>query len=215
MLIFGLIASTFGIDLITAEIEESLSIIFTREFKSLEVAAKLCDKVLLGLRVQGYLFNEEPEKTLPRQIAKLLRFKEWLVESRPHGKVTEVDMKRFKEMTRKLPGIWRRVTWSPPGDGDQFTLRGYQGGTPMLSDFRYYRGHLAVIQKDMKDWGPENFKDLLQPGYKDRFVWFATVFGLIIAAVGIIGVITSIISTAVAIITLQATWKLIVLAEEG
>jgi len=212
MLIFQLIASAFGVDLITAEIEESLSIIFTRDFKSLEVAAKLCDKNSKGLEGRGRFSYGEP-MTLSRQIEEFLQFK--ASARRPDGTMNAFDMETCEKMRRKLPRPWKQVLQYPPGDGGQFTLRKYQGGTPMLSDFRHYRGHLAVIQKDMKDWGPENFRDLLQPGYKDRFVWFATVFGLIIAAVGIIGVITSIISTAVAIITLQATWKLIVLAEEG
>jgi len=205
MLIFGLIASAFGVDLITAEIQESLSIIFTRDFKSLEVAVKLCDEKSIGLGFyDGTLFGEEDTDLL----SSISVFKEL---RQPDREVTGVNLM----MARELPPIWRRVMQHLPKEVDLFALRKYQGGTPMLSDFRYYRGHLAVIQKDMKDWGPENFRDLLQPGYKDRFVWFATVFGLIIAAVGIIGVITSIISTAVAIITLQATWKLIVLAEDG
>jgi len=205
MLIFGLIASAFGVDLITAEIQESLSIIFTRDFKSLEVAVKLCDEKSIGLGFyDGTLFGEEDTDLF----SSISVFKEL---RQPDREVTGVNLM----MARELPPIWRRVMQHLPKEVDPFTLRKYQRGTPMLSDFRHYRGHLAVIQKDMKDWAPENFRDLLQPGYKDRFVWFATVFGLIIAAVGIIGVITSIISTAVAIITLQATWKLIVLAEEG
>jgi hypothetical protein len=96
----------------------------------------------------------------------------------------------------------------------RFVIHPYSRTYPMLSDFEHYRGHLAVIQKDMKDWGPESFRDLLQPGYKDRFVWFATIFGLIIASVGVVGVIMSIIAVAIAIATLQATWKLVVLAEQ-
>src|SRR5271155_3552769 len=48
------------------------------------------------------------------------------------------------------------------------------GQTPMLSHFEHYRGHFAFLQKQMQEWKPHTIKDLLQPGYKDRFTWYAS-----------------------------------------
>jgi hypothetical protein len=52
----------------------------------------------------------------------------------------------------------------------------------------------------MENWKPQKKTDLWQPGYKDRFIWYTTMFALGIAALGIISVITSIISAVTGII---------------
>jgi hypothetical protein len=70
--------------------------------------------------------------------------------------------------------------------------------TPMLQHFEYYQGHFAVLQGEMERWRPRTFRELLQPGYNDRFTWYATMFSIVIAAIGIIGIVTSIIQTVVA-----------------
>jgi hypothetical protein len=89
------------------------------------------------------------------------------------------------------------------GEWDAFQL----GETPMLRDFERYRGNFAFLQQQMEQWKPESIRDLLQPGYKDRFTWYATVFGGTIAFIGIIGVITGIISTATGIVSMNAALK--------
>jgi hypothetical protein len=72
---------------------------------------------------------------------------------------------------------------------------------PMLSTFHQYRG---LLQQQMANWNPEKRSDLLQSGYKDRFTWYATVFGGVIALLGVISIITSIISAAAGIVSTNA-----------
>jgi hypothetical protein len=76
--------------------------------------------------------------------------------------------------------------------------RYYLGQTPTLQHFEHFRGHFALIQKQMTEWKPQSFRDLFQPGYKDRFMWYATIFATLIAAIGIIGIVAAIIQATLA-----------------
>ena len=73
----------------------------------------------------------------------------------------------------------------------------------MLIDFRHYRAQLTSLQKQMENWKPHSAKELMTRGYWDGFTWFSTVFGLVIAALGVIGIVTSIMQTVVAFISLS------------
>ena len=53
----------------------------------------------------------------------------------------------------------------------------------------------------MNEWKPQRFRQLLIPGYKDRFLWWTTVFAIGIGLLGVFGVITSIVQT---ILTFEA-----------
>jgi hypothetical protein len=84
-------------------------------------------------------------------------------------------------------------TWSELGKVD-----------PTLSAFQRYRGHFALLQEHMEKWKPESYRDVLQPGYRDRFTWYATAIGAFVAVLGFITIVTSIISTATGIISMKA-----------
>ena len=79
------------------------------------------------------------------------------------------------------------------------------GRDPTLGMFEQYKGHFALLQQQMENWKPEKRGDLLRPGYKDRFLWYTTIFGLVIASLGIISIITSIISAATGIVQMNAS----------
>ena len=79
-----------------------------------------------------------------------------------------------------------------------------EGRDPMLRTFRQYRGHFALIHQQMTNWKPENRKDLLQPGYRDRFLWYSTIFGAVIALLGVISIITSIVSAVTGVVSMKA-----------
>ena len=79
-----------------------------------------------------------------------------------------------------------------------------EGRDPMMSTFQLYRGHFHLLQQQMEHWKPEKRADLLQPGYKDRFTWYTTIFALVIGALGIISIITSIISAVTGVIQMNA-----------
>jgi hypothetical protein len=80
-----------------------------------------------------------------------------------------------------------------------------EGRDPMLNAFQLYRGHFALIDRQMHNWKPEKKSDLLQPGYKDRFTWYTTIFALGIGMLGIVSIITSIISAATGIVQMNAS----------
>jgi len=71
----------------------------------------------------------------------------------------------------------------------------YQGQVPMYANFEFYRGHFGVLQKQMAEWKPQKISELLQPGYKDRFSWYATWVSIIFAFLGVIAIVTSILQT--------------------
>jgi len=79
-----------------------------------------------------------------------------------------------------------------------------EGRDPMMNVFQLYRGHFALLDKQMREWKPEKRGDLFQPGYKDRFTWYTTIFALLIGMLGIISIITSIISAVTGIIQMNA-----------
>src|SRR5271155_839488 len=60
---------------------------------------------------------------------------------------------------------------------------------------------LANIKNRMEDWSPKSVRDLTKPGYGDRFTYYTQLFALFIAAIGVVGVILSIVQTAYAIIS--------------
>jgi hypothetical protein len=83
----------------------------------------------------------------------------------------------------------------------------FEGQSPMLSHFERYRGHFAFLKKEMDEWKPQTIKELLQPGYKDRLTWYATMFGILIAILGFIGTVTGIISAVTGWIAMNAALK--------
>lgn len=85
----------------------------------------------------------------------------------------------------------------------------YKGEMPMAEHFRLYSPRLLFLQHQMLQWKPRRFRDLLRPGYKDRFMWYATVVGIVIAALGIVSVITGIVQTIVAFKTYDAVLEAI------
>jgi hypothetical protein len=70
---------------------------------------------------------------------------------------------------------------------------------PSLDDFRLFGGRLERIQREMHNWRPRRLRDLLRPGYGDRFMWYTQMFALGIAGIGIFVLFLSIIQTAFAI----------------
>jgi hypothetical protein len=70
-----------------------------------------------------------------------------------------------------------------------------RGEGPMLSHFEYYRPHLALLAKQMSKWKPQRRRDLLQPGYTDKFTYYSTMFGIGIGLLGLAGVLSTIIGT--------------------
>lgn len=80
----------------------------------------------------------------------------------------------------------------------------FERQSPMLSHFERYRGHFAFLKKEMDEWKPQTIKELLQPGYKDRLTWYATMFGILIAVIGFVGMVTGVISAVTSWIAMNA-----------
>lgn len=62
---------------------------------------------------------------------------------------------------------------------------------------------LANLGERMRTWRPRRKRDLLKPGYGDRFVYYTQLFALFIAIVGALGVVLSTVQTAYAVIVAQ------------
>jgi hypothetical protein len=71
----------------------------------------------------------------------------------------------------------------------------FEGQVPMYTHFDHYCGHFAVIQRQMAEWKPRKMSELLQPGYTDRFSWYATWVSIIFACLGAIAIVTSVLQT--------------------
>jgi hypothetical protein len=87
----------------------------------------------------------------------------------------------------------------------------FGGQSPMLAHFPHYCGHFALVQKQMLEWKPHKFKDLFEPGYADRFTWYATMLGVVIAVVGIVGIVTSVISAVTGFVAMRAAQEGLIL----
>jgi hypothetical protein len=83
--------------------------------------------------------------------------------------------------------------------------RAFRNEGPTLTHFRYYRPRLLLLRKQMSEWKPRKKRDLLIPGYNDRFIFYSTMFGLGVALLGVAGVISSIISTVLTWLTYNIT----------
>jgi hypothetical protein len=81
----------------------------------------------------------------------------------------------------------------------------HKDGPPMLSHFKTYRGHLMFIRKQMDEWKPRTMHELLQPAYRDRFAWYASMFGAFIAIVGTVAGISGIVSAVTGYIAMKAS----------
>jgi hypothetical protein len=55
----------------------------------------------------------------------------------------------------------------------------------------------------MAEWKPRTIRELLQPGYNDRFLWYATALGIGIAGLGVIAIVTGIISAVTSYIAMK------------
>jgi hypothetical protein len=69
-----------------------------------------------------------------------------------------------------------------------------------FANFRILGPRLANIKNRMEDWNPKSVRDLAKPGYGDRFTYYTQLFALLIAAIGVVGVILSIVQTGYAVI---------------
>lgn len=74
----------------------------------------------------------------------------------------------------------------------------YRGQVPMYTHFNHFRGHFAVLKKQMGEWKPTSVGELFQAGYQDRFSWYVTWITISFGVLGVIAVITSI---------MQAYWS--------
>jgi hypothetical protein len=83
--------------------------------------------------------------------------------------------------------------------------RTFRNEGPTLNHFRHYRPRLLLLRKQMSEWKPRQKRDLLTPGYNDRFIFYSTIFALGFALIGLVGVISSIISTVLAWLTYDIT----------
>lgn len=70
-----------------------------------------------------------------------------------------------------------------------------------FAKFNILGPRLANIKNRMEDWNPKSVRDLVKPGYGDRFTYYTQLFALFIAAIGVVGVILSIVQTAYAVIS--------------
>ena len=71
-------------------------------------------------------------------------------------------------------------------------------GRTLPEDFPFLAQRLANIQERMRNWRPRRIHELFRPGYGDRFAYYTQLFALLIAVVGITGVVLSIVQTAYA-----------------
>jgi len=98
---------------------------------------------------------------------------------------------------------------TPAAEGKIRIMKWYdsavRGEGPLLSHFKYYRPHLALLMKQMSKWKPQRRGDLLQAGYNDRFMYYSTLFGVGIGILGLAGVISTIIGTVLAWLLLKKT----------
>jgi hypothetical protein len=70
----------------------------------------------------------------------------------------------------------------------------------MYAHFHHYRGHFALVDKQMSEWKPRTFRELFIPGYKDRFTWQATWISLGFASLGVLILICSVWQTVMSTI---------------
>jgi len=116
-------------------------------------------------------------------------------------KSMEIARGIFEKMKVMVKFIDASSFWKLYTDVDRCQEKGklvylstWHGSRPMYEDFNYYRPHLALLQKEMSEWKPQRLRDLLTPGYKDRFWWYTT-WGAI--TLGTISIITSIVQTII------------------
>lgn len=93
----------------------------------------------------------------------------------------------------------------------------FQNQHPMRMHFQHYRGHFAFLQEQMDNWKPQTFRDseVFQPGYNDRFTWYASMFGSFIALIGIAGIITSVFSAVTGYIAMRVGLEALALQKQS
>jgi len=67
-------------------------------------------------------------------------------------------------------------------------------------EFPILESRLLEIQDRMQNWKPRKVGDLLRAPYGDRFTYYTQLFALLIALIGITGIVLSIIQTVYAIL---------------
>ena len=85
---------------------------------------------------------------------------------------------------------------------------------PIPSDFRFFKERLAFLNKEMRDDQPRGYFEVFRPGYTDRFTWYTQMFALIIAFLGILNVILSVVQTAYAGVAYRDSKRLAVQAND-
>jgi hypothetical protein len=91
----------------------------------------------------------------------------------------------------------------------------FRGQVPVYANFDNYGGHFAVLQKQMAEWKPQKIRELLQPGYRDRFSWYTTCVSIVFAFLGVLLISTSIMQTYWGYQGTQATIKSLALQMNG
>jgi hypothetical protein len=80
--------------------------------------------------------------------------------------------------------------WCMIHNKDNFDLTG---------SFMFFSDRLATIHQEMESWQPKNMFDIFRPPYRDRFSYYAQMSSLLIAIVGLFGLVLSIIQMPFAI----------------
>lgn len=66
---------------------------------------------------------------------------------------------------------------------------------PIPSDFQYFGPRLELLYKHMLADQPRTYLDVFRPGYTDRFTWYTQMFAMLIAFLGVLNVILSLVQT--------------------
>ena len=89
----------------------------------------------------------------------------------------ETELMPHSKLRRLRDGIRDRTIliqrWA--SDSEQFER------TRSLNRFPYFHRHLHILRNEMNEWKPNRKWDFRIPGYRDRFAWYTTWFGLIIS----------------------------------
>ena len=87
---------------------------------------------------------------------------------------------------KKLAGLGRGDgwKWKKPHYNTMNIVEWDEGRSPTLTHFPYFKTRLATLLREMNEWRPENVSDLWIPAYSDRFIFYTTIFGSLVAILG-------------------------------
>lgn len=88
-----------------------------------------------------------------------------------------------------------------------FGAAGLPKGSIHLNRFRHFRDQISYLREQMRVWKPQTWREMLVPGYYDRFAWFVAIFGMVFGFIASLGLLASIVQIGLAVAQLQAAYQ--------